>query len=66
MFLGDSEAMRESRKLMRSEYLKHGDSVITDAAHFQGLLGMADEAADMLRHSIVRGNLNQQSGHYGA
>jgi hypothetical protein len=29
-------------------------------------LGMVDEAVDMLRHGIVRGNLNPKTGHYGA
>jgi hypothetical protein len=53
LFRGDDEAMRQSRKAVRLEYRKHGDQEL------------ADEAADMLRHSIVRGNLNPQTGHYG-
>ena len=65
LFRGDDEAMRQSRQSVRAEYLRHGDAALKDATHFQSLLGMADEAADMLRHSIVRGNLNQKTGHYG-
>jgi complex III assembly factor LYRM7 len=65
LFRGDEEAMRESRQAVRAQYLQHGTAAVTDLTHFQSLLGMADEAADMLRHSIVRGNLNAQTGHYG-
>jgi hypothetical protein len=65
LFRGDEEAMRESRRAVRAQYLQHGTAELTDATHWQSLLAMAEEAADMLRHSIVRGNLNPQTGHYG-
>ena len=57
--------MTKSRDAVRVEYLKHGTHNITDEPHFQSLLGMADEAADMLRHSIIQGRLNSNTGHYG-
>jgi hypothetical protein len=69
LFKGDDRAMRESRVAARAEFLKHnGDAarIATDPVHFAGLLGMVDEAVDMLRHGIVRGNLNPKTGHYGA
>jgi complex III assembly factor LYRM7 len=66
LFKGDDEAMRESRKAVRAEYLKHGVAPIADTAHFEGLISMSDEAVDMLRHGIVRGNMNETTGHYGA
>lgn len=66
LFKGDDEAMRESRKAVRAEYIKHGVAPLADAAHFEGLISMSDEAVDMLLHGIVRGNLNQKTGHYGA
>lgn len=67
LFRGDDEAMRESRTAVRSEYLKHNNNTAAalDGAHLQGLVSMADEAADMLRNQIVRGNLNAKTGHYG-
>ena len=69
LFRNDVEAMTKSRDAVRVEYLKHGttDSIIhdDDEQHFQSLLGMADEAADMLRHSIIQGRLNSTTGHYG-
>ena len=65
LFRNDVEAMTKSRDAVRVEYLKHGTDHITDGQHFQSLLGMADEAADMLRHSIIQGRLNSNTGHYG-
>ena len=65
LFQGDGQAMRESRKVVRQQFLQHGTTPIVDAPHFAGLLTMVDEAVDMLRNGIVRGNLNPTTGHYG-
>ena len=65
LFRSDVEAMTKSRDAVRVEYLRHGTTDIADETHFQSLLGMADEAADMLRHSIIQGRLNEKSGNYG-
>lgn len=65
LFKGDTVALQKSKLEVQKEFLKHGTVPIADAAHFNGLLDMADEAVDMLTHSIVRGNLNKNTGHYG-
>lgn len=65
LFRGDDVAMRESRVEVRNQYLSHGTLPIVDASHWQGLIDMADEAASMLRHSIVQSKLNETTGHYG-
>ena len=65
LFRNDVEAMTKSRDAVRVEYLKHGTNNISDEQHFQSLIGMADEAADMLRHSMIQGRLNANTGHYG-
>ena len=63
LFQGDDRAMRESRVEIRKQFdLNRG---ATDPTHIEGLLTMVDEAEDMLLHGIVRGELNEQSGHYG-
>ena len=64
LFTGDVQAMRESRFAIKSEFVKNRTAP-TAGDHFEGLLLMADEAIDMLRHGIVRGDLNQQTGNYG-
>ena len=65
LFRGDERAMKESRTAVRAQYLQHGPEPISDLSHFQGLVAMADEAGDMLRTGIVRGDLNPKTGHYG-
>ena len=65
LFTGDDLAMRESRVAIKSEFVKN-KNVTTEGAHFEGLLGMVDEAVDMLRHGIARGDLNAETGNYGA
>jgi complex III assembly factor LYRM7 len=64
VFLGDDKAMRESRVAIKSEFVKN-KAEVTPGTHFEGLLTMIDEAEDMLRHGLVRGNLNKNTGHYG-
>jgi hypothetical protein len=63
LFLGDVEAMRESRKAIKTEFEKNRTSP-AEGPQFEGLLSMIDEAEDMMRQ-IVRGNLNAQTGNYG-
>lgn len=64
LFQGDERAMRESRIEIRKNFdMNRGAS---DPAHIEGLLTMVDEAEDMLLHGIVRGELNDQTGNYGA
>ena len=65
LFAGDVQALRESRVAIKSEFVKNR-AAPTAGDHFEGLLGMVDEAVDMLRHGIVRGDLNQATGNYGA
>lgn len=65
LFDGDVQAMKESRVAIKSEFAKNRQAV-TSGDHFEGLLSMVDEAVDMLRYGIVRGNLNQKTGNYGA
>lgn len=64
LFQGDVVAMAESRGAIKSEFVKNR-SAPASGEHFEGLLLMADEAVDMLRHGIVRGDLNEKSGNYG-
>lgn len=63
LFPGDAVAMAKSRTEVRAQYLQH--TAPLDDEHFSALLGMVDEAEDMMRHSIVQGRLNQKTGHYG-
>ena len=65
LFLGDVQAMAESRIAIKAEFVKNR-AAPTSGDHFEGLLSMVDEAVDMLTHGIVRGDLNQKSGNYGA
>ena len=64
LFQGDDRAMRESRVEIRKQF--EMNRAASDPAHIEGLLTMVDEAEDMLLHGIVRGELNDQTGNYGA
>jgi hypothetical protein len=64
LFRGDHQAMRESRLEVQKHYQSHGHQPIV-GNELPELLAMADEAADMLRYSIVQSKLNPQTGHYG-
>jgi complex III assembly factor LYRM7 len=64
LFVGDGQALNESRVAIKTEFAKN-KAAPASGDHFEGLLTMVDEAVDMLRHGIVRGNLNQDSGNYG-
>mmetsp|Transcript_9593 Transcript_9593/g.14875 ORF Transcript_9593/g.14875 Transcript_9593/m.14875 type:complete len:131 (+) Transcript_9593:172-564(+) len=61
LFLGDDRAMRESRTAIRVEYEKNS---MAPAAQISELIAMADDAAHMLTHGIVRGDLNTETGNY--
>lgn len=64
LFSGDDVALRESRTAIRQQFAQHA-AATTSGPHFEGLLQMADEAADMLLRGIVQGRLNERTGHYG-
>lgn len=64
LFAGDVQALQASRVAIKSEFVKNRGAP-TAGEHFEGLLSMVDDAVDMLRHGIVRGDLNQDTGNYG-
>jgi len=67
LFQNDDTALRQSRVAIRQEFVKNRDvDVSSQREHFEGLLGVVDEAEDMLLHGIVQGKLNDDTGHYGA
>mmetsp|Transcript_22547 Transcript_22547/g.27820 ORF Transcript_22547/g.27820 Transcript_22547/m.27820 type:complete len:137 (+) Transcript_22547:86-496(+) len=62
LFTGDERAMRESRIAIRAQFdiNKH----VTDVSKMEGLMVMIDETEHMLRHGILRGQLDDKSGNY--
>lgn len=71
LFEGDVQALQESRKAIKAAFVQHANIPVVveqqqHQQHLEGLLGMVDEAVDMMRHGIVRGNLNPKTGNYGA
>jgi hypothetical protein len=64
LFRGDNHAMKESRMQLRAQ-MELNRSVPTAGPVFEELVKGMDEAAHMLRHEIVRGNLNEETGRYG-
>ena len=64
LFKGDDYAMKESGRQLR-EQIAINKNVPTTGPEFEVLVQGLDEAAHMLRHEIVRGNLNEQTGRYG-
>ena len=64
LFAGDDHAMQVSRQQMRAEFEKN-KYITSSGPEFEALVTGIDEAADMLRHEIVRGDLNQETGRYG-
>lgn len=63
LFQGDEFAMQVSREQMKAEFRKN-KGVATSGAGFEALVAGIDEAADMLKHEIIRGNLNEETGRY--
>lgn len=64
LFKGDDFAYKESGRQLREQFEinKHAP---TSGPVFESLLQGMDEAAHMLRHEIVRGDLNEDTGRYG-
>ena len=56
--------MAESRVAIRAQFDANRTVNTNDIAHMEGLLTMVDEAEDMLLNGIVRGELNEEKGHY--
>mmetsp|Transcript_4136 Transcript_4136/g.10218 ORF Transcript_4136/g.10218 Transcript_4136/m.10218 type:complete len:142 (+) Transcript_4136:46-471(+) len=63
LFQGDDYAMKVTREQMRAEFQKN-KMVPIASPEFEALVAGIDEAADMLTHEIVRGNLNEDTGRY--
>lgn len=63
LFKGDDHAMQVTRQQMRAEF-ERNKSVPTSGPHFEALVAGIDEAADMLLHEIIRGDLNEDTGRY--
>lgn len=64
LFNGDDHAMKVSRQQMRAEF-ERNKNIPTSGHEFEAMVAGIDEAAAMLRHEIVRGDLNQETGRYG-
>jgi hypothetical protein len=64
LFKGDDYAMKESRAQLKQQF-EINKNVPTSGPAFEALLQGMDEAAHMLRHEIVRGDLNEDTGRYG-
>lgn len=56
--------MKESRLQLRAQ-MEANRSVPTSGPVFEELVKGMDEATHMLRHEIVRGDLNEETGRYG-
>ena len=63
LFQGDSHAMTVSRQQMKTEFIRNRD-IPAQGPEWEALVAGIDEAADMLTHEIVRGELDDQSGRY--
>ncbi|KAG7362951.1 hypothetical protein IV203_026311 [Nitzschia inconspicua] len=63
LFKGDDYAMKESRLQLKQQFAIN-KNVPTSGPAFEELLQGMDEAAHMLRHEIVRGDLNEETGRY--
>ena len=62
LFGGDDHAMIASRREIRQQFAQNRQATPEIVPM---LLDMVDEAVDMMKHGIVRGDLNQQTGNYG-
>lgn len=63
LFRGDDHAMKETKKQLR-EQIRINQSAPTSGPAFEELLNGMDEATHMLKHEIVRGSYNDQTGRY--
>ena len=64
LFRGDDHAMTVSREQMRTEFIKNR-YVTPSGPEWEAMVAGIDEAADMLNHEILRGDLNKETGRYG-
>jgi hypothetical protein len=64
LFKGDNFAYKESGRQLREQF-EINKNVPQSGPVFEALLEGMDEAAHMLRHEIVRGDLNEDTGRYG-
>ena len=60
LFQEDKHALNQSRLAIRDEFLKHQH--VTDPNTISNLLVSIDEAEDMMRHGIVQGKRNDDTG----
>ena len=63
LFKGDAFAYQESGRQLREQF-EINKNVPTSGPAFEALLQGMDEATHMLRHEIVRGDLNEDTGRY--
>lgn len=64
LFKGDTHAMVVTHQQMRAEF-ERNRNVTPSGPEYEAMVAGIDEAADMLIHEIIRGNLNEQTGRYG-
>ena len=65
LFKGDAHAMAVTHQQMRAEF-ERNKNVAISGPEFEAMVAGIDEAANMLIHEIIRGNLNEETGRYGA
>jgi len=63
LFRGDDHAMKESRIQLRAQ-MEANRFAPNSGPVFEELVKGLDEAAHMLTHEIVRGDLNEETGRY--
>jgi len=64
LFRGDAHAMAVTHQTMRGEF-ERNKYAPTSGPEFETLLSGIDEATMMLKHEIIRGSLNEDTGRYG-
>ena len=64
LFQGDSHAMAVTYQQMRGEF-ERNRSAPTSGPEFEALVAGIEEATIMLKHEIIRGKLNDDTGRYG-
>eukprot|EP00934_Nitzschia_sp_Nitz4_P004658 Nitzschia sp. Nitz4//scaffold28_size193895//173813//174352//NITZ4_001688-RA/size193895-augustus-gene-0.298-mRNA-1//1//CDS//3329546051//4648//frame0 len=63
LFQGDSHAMAVTYQQMRAEF-ERNKNIVPAGPEFEAMVAGIDEAADMLIHEIIRGDLNEDTGRY--
>ena len=64
LFQGDAHAMAVTYQQMRGEF-ERNRSAPTSGPEFEALVAGIEEATIMLKHEIIRGKLNDDTGRYG-